>query len=264
MRAIWTGSIAFGLVNVPVKLYAATADHDVAFHQVHDRDRGRIHYRRVCEVCGADVEHADIARAYRADDDRTVLITDDDLAALPAERSREIEVLEFVPAAEIDPMLYERSYFLEPAATSPKAYALLARTLADTDRVAVTHFALRGKTRLAALRVRDFGTRTVLVLQTLLWPDEVREPDFPALDEPAQLSATELKLAGQVVDSMAAEFDPDRFHDTYQQQLRELIEQRLAGAAPGAAEAAPADLDATEDVSDLLAKLQASIRSRAR
>ena len=114
MRSIWKGSIAFGLVNVPVKVYSATEDHDIKFHQVHAKDNGRIRYKRVCEVCGEVVEYRDIAKAYESDDGQTVIITDEDIATLPEERSREIEVVEFVPAGDIDPMMYDQSYFLEP------------------------------------------------------------------------------------------------------------------------------------------------------
>src|SRR5574337_569353 len=218
MRSIWKGSIAFGLVNVPVKVYGATDDHDIKFRQVHAKDNGRIRYRRVCEVCGEVVDYADIARAYETDDGELVVIPDHD-----------IEVLEFVPAGDLDPMLYDRSYFLEPASKSTKSYVLLAKTLAETDRVAIVHFALRNKTRLAALRVKDFSKRDVMVVHTLLWPDEIRDPDFPVLDKKVEIKPAELKMAGQVVESMAADFDPDRYHDTYQAQLRALIEAKLEG-----------------------------------
>src|SRR5215470_13386617 len=170
MRSIWKGSIAFGLVNVPVKVYSATEDHDVKFHQVHAKDNGRIRYKRVCEVCGEVVEFRDIAKAYESDDGQTVIITDDDISTLPEERSREIDVLEFVPAADLDPLMYDKSYFLEPDGKSTKSYTLLAKTLMDTDRVAIVNFALRNKTRLAALRVQDFSKRDVMVIQTLLCP----------------------------------------------------------------------------------------------
>ncbi|ETB37385.1 DNA repair protein, partial [Mycobacterium avium subsp. paratuberculosis 11-1786] len=143
MRSIWKGSIAFGLVNVPVKVYSATEDHDIKFHQVHAKDNGRIRYQRVCELDGEVVEYRDIARAYESDDGQMVIITDDDIATLPEERSREIEVLEFVPANEVDPMLFDRSYFLEPDSKSSKSYVLLAKTLAETDRMAIVHFTLR-------------------------------------------------------------------------------------------------------------------------
>lgn len=239
MRAIWTGSIAFGLVNVPVKVYSATADHDIRFHQVHAKDNGRIRYKRVCEACGEVVDYRDLARAYESGDGQMVAITDDDIASLPEERSREIEVLEFVPAADVDPMMFDRSYFLEPDSKSSKSYVLLAKTLAETDRMAIVHFTLRNKTRLAALRVKDFGKREVMMVHTLLWPDEIRDPDFPVLDQKVEIKPAELKMAGQVVDSMADDFNPDRYHDTYQEQLQELIDTKLEGGQAFTAEDQP-------------------------
>jgi DNA end-binding protein Ku len=262
MRSIWKGSLSFGLVNVPVKVYSATEDHDVKFHQVHAKDHGRIRYKRVCEVCGEVVDYRDIARAYESDNGQTVIINDEDLETLPEERSREIEVLEFVPASEIDPLMYDRSYYLEPDSKSTKSYVLLAKTLANTERVAIVHFALRNKTRLAALRVKDFSKRDVMVIHTLLWPDEIRDPDFPSLDAKVDIKPAELKMAEQVVDSMAADFNPDQFHDDYQDQLHELIEAKLEGGEAFPTEEQPKELDATDDVSDLLAKLEASVRKR--
>ena len=262
MRSIWKGSIAFGLVNVPVKVYSATEDHDLKFHQVHAKDNGRIRYKRVCEVCGEVVEYRDIAKAFESDNGQTVIITDDDIATLPEERSHEIEVVEFVPASEIDPLMYDRSYFLEPDSKSSKSYVLLAKTLADTERVAIVHFALRNKTRLAALRVKDFSKRDVMVVHTLLWPDEIRDPDFPVLDQDVVIKPAELKMAGQVVESMTDDFHPENFHDTYQEQLKELVEAKLEGGEAFTTEEQPAQLDETEDVSDLLAKLEASVRRR--
>lgn len=262
MRSIWKGSVAFGLVNVPVKVYSATEDHDLKFHQVHAKDNGRIQYKRVCSECGEVVEYRDIAKAYEADNGQTVVITEEDIATLPEERSHEIEVIEFVPASDIDPLMYDRSYYLEPDGKSPKSYVLLAKALAETDRVAIVHFALRNKTRLAALRVKEFSTRNVMVVHTLLWPDEIREPEFPALDTPTEVRPAELTMAGQVVESMAAEFHPEDFTDTYQEQLRELVEAKLEGGEAFSTPEAPPPLDDTEDVSDLLAKLEASVRRR--
>jgi DNA end-binding protein Ku len=263
MRSIWKGSIAFGLVNVPVKVYSATQDHDIKFHQVHAKDNGRIRYQRVCELDGGVVEYRDIARAYESDDGQMVVITDDDIATLPEERSREIEVLEFVPSSEVDPMMFDRSYFLEPDSKSSKSYVLLAKTLAETDRMAIVHFTLRNKTRLAALRVKDFGKRDVMVVHTLLWPDEIRDPDFPVLDKKVEIKPAELKMAGQVVESMAEDFNPDRYRDTYQEQLQELIDAKLEGGEAFTTDEQPRELDETEDVSDLLAKLEASVKARS-
>jgi len=222
MRSIWKGSITFGLVNVPVKLYSATEDHDVSLHQVHEADGGRIRYQRKCEVCGKIVKYEDIDKAYD-DGERTVVLTDEDLDSLPAERSREIEVVEFVPSEQIDPIMLDRSYFLEPDSSSPKAYVLLRETLEKTDRTAIVQFALRQKTRLATLRVRD----DVIVLQTLLWGDEVREANFPSLDASVRISPQELKMSTQLVTSFEADFEPEKFTDEYQEQLRTLIEAKL-------------------------------------
>jgi DNA end-binding protein Ku len=262
MRSIWKGSIAFGLVNVPVKVYSATEDHDIKFHQVHSKDNGRIRYKRTCEVCGEVVEYRDIARAFESDDGQSVVITDQDIATLPEERSREIEVLEFVPASQIDPIMYDKSYFLEPDSKSSKSYVLLAKTLMETERLAIVHFALRNKTRLAALRVMDINKRDVMTIHTLLWPDEIRDPDFPVLDTKVDIKPAELKMAGQVVDSMADDFNPDQFHDDYQEQLRELVEAKLEGGEAFTVEEQPEEADETEDVSDLLAKLEASVKKR--
>ncbi len=262
MRSIWKGSIAFGLVNVPVKVYSATEDHDLKFHQVHAKDNGRIRYKRVCDECGEVVDYSDIARAYESDDGRSIVITDEDIATLPEERSREIEVVEFVPASQIDPIMYDKSYFLEPDAKSAKSYVLLAKTLAETDRIAIVHFALRNKSRLAALRVKDFSKRDVMVVHTLLWPDEIRDPDFPVLDTKVELKPAELKMAGQVVESMAEDFNPDQFRDDYQDQLKELVEAKLEGGEAFTVDERPTELDETDDVSDLLAKLEASVKNR--
>ena len=223
MRAIWKGAITFGLVNVPIKLYAATEDHDVSLHQVHDADGGRIRYERRCEVCGKVVEYAHIDRAY-AEGKTTVVLTEDDLKSLPEERSnKEIEVVEFVPSEQIDPMMLDRSYFLEPDKSAAKPYALLRRALEETDRTAIVQFSLRQKTRLGALRSRG----KVLMLQSLLWDDEVREVDFPSLNEDARVSSQELKMASSLVDNMATDFTPDKFSDEYQDQLRQLIAAKL-------------------------------------
>jgi DNA end-binding protein Ku len=222
MRAVWKGAVTFGLVNVPVKLYSATEDHDVSLHQVHDKDGGRIRYQRVCEIDGEVVPYQHIDKAYD-DGERTVIITDEDLKSLPAERSREIEVVEFVPTEQIDPIMFDRSYYLEPDSASNKAYVLLREALESTDRTAVVRMALRQKTRLAALRV--FGD--VLMVQTLLWSDEVRQAKFPALDEPAKITTKELDLSKQLIESLSSDFEPEDFVDEYQQELRTLIKAKL-------------------------------------
>ena len=259
MRSIWKGAIAFGLVNVPVKVYSATEDHDISLHQVHDKDGGRIKYQRRCEICGKVVSFDHIDKAFD-DGERTVVLNEEDLSSLPVERSREIEVVEFVPSDQLDPIMFERSYFLEPDSASTKAYVLLRRTLEQTDRTAIVQFALRQKTRLGALRVHG----DVLMLQGLLWDDEVREASFPALDEKVRISAPELKMSESLVESFAADFDPSKFTDEYQEQLRELIDAKLAKGDDVSTEETfgeqPADNEESGgEVLDLMAALKRSV-----
>ncbi|MCS6564006.1 Ku protein [Curtobacterium poinsettiae] len=258
MRSIWKGSIAFGLVNVPIKVYAATETHDVSLHQVHDDDKGRIRYKRVCEY-GHEVEYADIQRAYD-DGDKTVVLTADDFKQLPEEQSHEVEVLEFVPVEQVDPMMFEKTYYLEPDSRSPKAYVLLRETLAKTDRLAIVQFTLRQKTRLGVLRVHD----DVILLQGLLWGDEVRAADFTALDTSVKVSANELKMSSSLVESMSTDFDPDRYTDSYQEELQQLIDAKLEAGDDIDTEktfGAQDDEDDDEggDVLDLMAALRASV-----
>lgn len=264
MRAIWTGAITFGLVNVPVKVYSATEDHDVPLHQVHDTDGGRIRYQRRCEICGKVVPYEHIDKAFDSGE-KTVILTADDLASLPAERSREIDVVEFVPSGQLDPIMFDRSYILEPDSASVKAYILLRRTLEDSDRTAIVNFALRQKSRLAALRVRG----DVLLLQTLLWNDEVREVGFPSLSESTRISQRELELSSVLMETFAGDFQPEKFSDEYQDELRRLIDAKLAsGDAVDTAETfgeAPEARSGGGEVIDLMEALKRSVeRSRSR
>lgn len=261
MRSIWKGSIAFGLVNVPVKVYTATEDHDIRFHQVHAKDGGRIKYDRVCTVCGKSVQYADIDKAYESPDGDKVILTDEDFAKLPAAEKHEIPVLQFVPSEQIDPILFDKSYYLEPDSSTPKAYVLLATTLERIDRTALVHFTLRQKTRLAALRVRD----GMLVLQTLLWPDEVREVEFESLDGVAAPKPQEIKMAETLVETMSDDFDQDQYTDEYQIELKRLLDEAIAsgtGKVPEQPEAAPSEMDA--EVVDLVAALQRSLEASGR
>lgn len=265
MRAIWTGAITFGLVNVPVKAYSATENHDVSFHQVHDADGGRIRYERRCEVCGEKVEYKDIDKAYESGDD-TVIVTDDDFEALPESDNDEIEVVQFVPTEQIDPIMLDRTYYLEPAAKSPKSYLLLRQALEDSDRTAVVTYSLRQKTRLGVLRVRG----RVLVLQGMLWADEVRSVDFKGVKSKAKISSKEKELAGALVEQFASDFTPEEFEDDYQVELRKLIDAKLEagdtldteatfGETPDDAGEADGD-DA--DVVDLMEALKSSLDRR--
>jgi DNA end-binding protein Ku len=262
MRAMWSGAVSFGLVSVPVKLYSATTNHDVRFHQVHATDGGRIKYRRVCTVDGEEVEYADIVKGYETDDGELITLTDEDLDSLPMAAGHEIDVIEFVPSDQIDPMLFEKSYYLEPEAKAAKPYALLREALVQTDRMAVVRFALRQRESIAVLRVRD----KVIVLQTMLWPDEIREPDFDILDADVELRPQEQTMAASLVESLGADFDPSQFHDEYRDAVEEMIERKRTTGETRPAPVATAPADESDSMTDLLSALQASVdaaRSKA-
>ena len=252
-RAIWKGAVSFGLVSVPVKLYAATESHDISFRQVHAKDGGRIKYQRVCSVDGEEVEYADIAKGYETDDGQMVVLTDEDFAELPASSSREISVEKFVPREQIDPMWLEKSYYLEPDTAAAKPYALLREALQEADRVAVVTVSLRSRMTTAVLRVRD----DVIVMQTMMWPDEVRKAEFSGLDAAdLDVKPQELQMARMLVDTLAGDYDPDEFEDDYQEALEALVRAKLEGGEVKQVEKQEAT---GGEVVDLLAALQKSV-----
>ncbi|WP_433082856.1 Ku protein [Dactylosporangium sp. CA-052675] len=257
MRAIWKGAVSFGLVSIAVRLYSATEEKDIRFHQVHREDGGRIKYKRVCSVDGEEVAYDDIAKGYDLGGGEMVILTDDDFSDLPLTTSRAIEVLEFVPTEQVDPILYNKAYYLEPEQTAAKPYALLRDALTNVERVAIVKVALRQREQLATLRVRD----NVLVLNTMLWPDEIRAAKFDILDEDVTARPAELAMAGSLIESMAADFDPSAYTDNYREALQEVIDAKVAGrevVQPEEAEEAPAA------AVDLMAALRASVeRARA-
>ncbi|MBQ1027777.1 Ku protein [Micromonospora sp. C95] len=257
MRAIWKGAVSFGLVSIAVKLYSATEEKDIRFHQVHRADGGRIRYKRTCQVCGEEVSYDDIAKGYDIGGGEMVILTDEDFADLPLSTSHAIDVLEFVPAEQVDPILYNKAYFLEPEGTATKPYLLLRDALTDAERVAIVKVALRQREQLATLRVRE----GVLLLNTMLWPDEIRKPDFGFLDEDLKIRPPELAMATSLIDSMAGDFHPDEFSDDYRAALQEVIDAKVEGrevVQPEEVEEAPAA------AVDLMAALKASVeRARA-
>jgi len=257
MRAMWSGAVSFGLVSVPIKLYSATTNHDIRFHQVHGADGGRIKYKRTCQVCGEVVEYADIVKGYETEDGELITLDESDLDSLPIASGHEIDVVEFVPADQIDPLLFDKAYYLEPETKAAKPYALLREALAETERMAVVRFALRQRESLALLRVRD----KTIVLQTMLWPDEIREPAFDILDQDVDLKPQELKMASSLVESMGADFDPSSFHDEYRDAVVELIESKKehGDARPAPVEAKKEDEG--DSMTDLLSALQASVEA---
>ena len=254
-RAIWSGSVSFGLVNVPVKLVSATSPKDVHFHQLHDADNARIQQKRVCSKDGEEVDYNHIVKGYDLGGGRYIRIDPDELATLDVEATRTIDIEEFVDLADIDPVYYERSYYLVPDGRAEKAYALLVETMTRTGKVAIGRFVLRTKQYLATLRARD----GVLVLATMLFDDEVVAPDN--LEVPTAASTTpterEIKMATQLVESLSAPFEPAKYQDDYRQKVLALIEAKADGEVIEKPEApAPA-----APVVDLMAALEASLEA---
>jgi DNA end-binding protein Ku len=252
VRAIWKGAVSFGLVSIPVKLYTATEEKDVSFHQVHREDGGRIRYKRVCQVDGEEVAYADIAKGYELPSGETVVLTDDDLADLPLTSSRVVDVLSFVPLEQVDPIYFAKSYYLEPDKTATKPYVLLRDALLQADSVALVKVAIRTRESLATLRVRD----NVLVLETMVWPDEVRTPDFAFLDDDVTVRPQELAMAESLIESMTADFDPEQYHDDYREALEQVIEAKIEGRE---IVEQPVQEEDTGSVVDLMAALRASV-----
>ncbi|WP_256838517.1 Ku protein [Ornithinimicrobium faecis] len=255
MRAIWKGAVSFGLVNVPVRLYSATENHDLSFHQVRRSDGSRIRYKRVAQADGEEVPYKEIAKAYETEDGKSVILTDEDFASLPNRSSKEIAVERFVPMEQIDPILYDKAYYIEPDAMGAKAYGLLREALRESERVAVVTVSVRTRMTMAVLRVIE----EAIVLQTLLWPDEVRDSgQLNNLDEVTEPKDSEVAMARMLVDSMAGDFELEEHEDDYQVAVEALVKSKIEG---GDVTESP-DQDEEEDtgeVVDLLAALQRSV-----
>jgi DNA end-binding protein Ku len=265
MRSVWNGTITFGLVAIPVKAYSATEERGTGLHQFHATDGGRIRLRRTCEIDGADVPFAELASGFELPDGDVVMLTQEDMAGLPATTAHAIEVRSFTPLERIDPLYYHRGYFLAPEPAGAKPYVLLAEALRETGKVAVATVALRQRETLAMLRERD----GVLILTTLLWPDEVRTPDFPFLDENVPVATKELSSAVADVTRLSEDFRPERYADRYQAALRDLVAARVATGKvvrPTAAEqdaAAATLVTALKESADQAATARAVARAKA-
>lgn len=257
MRTMWKGAIGFGLVSVPVRLYAAVQEHGLRLHQVHDKDGGRIHLKRVCEACGEEIDYEHIAKGYQDDEGHTAVVTQDELAGLPLPSKKLIDVLAFVDSDRIDPLQLSSGYYLAPeSAAANKPYVLLRETLKQTERVAVTKIALRTRESLALLRVHG----DLLTLHTMYWPDEIRDAGDLAPPSSVTVRPQELKMATSLMDTLSEEFDLEEQEDEYEIALGELINAHLSDRPVPKKETAPAP----DNVIDLMAALQASIDSAAR
>ena len=258
MQSIWKGAISFGLVSIPVRLYSATEEKDISFRQVHREDGGRIRYKRVCSVDGEEVPYADIAKGYELDDGEMVVLTDEDFANLPISTSRAVEVLSFVPAEQVDLVQLGKPYYCDPTGADSKPYVLLRDSLEKAERVAVVKVALRQRERLAMLRPRE----GVLVLQTLLWPDEVRAPQLGFDDTDVTVRPQELAMAESYISALSGDFEPAEFSDDYRQALEQVIEAKAAGHEIKAPEEAPRSTGQVVDLMDALRRSVAEAKER--
>ncbi len=256
-QSVWKGAISFGLVSIPVRLFSATEEKDISFRQVHREDGGRIRYKRVCSVDGEEVPYSDIAKGYELPDGEMVVLDDDDFANLPISSSRAVEVLSFVPAEQIDAVQLGKPYYCDPTGDA-KPYVLLRDALENAERVAVVKVALRQRERLAMLRPREGA----LVLQTLLWPDEVREPKLDFLDDDVTVRPQELAMAESYISALSGDFEPGEFSDNYRQALEQVIEAKVAGHEVKAPDEQPRSSGQVVDLMDALRRSVAEAKSR--
>lgn len=249
-RSMWKGAISFGLVTIPVAVYPATEEKTLRFNQLHDEDMGRIRYKRVCSVDGEEVDYEHIVKGYEIEKDRYVVLTDEDFDAVPVESSRSIDIQQFVDLDEIDPILFKKSYYLVPDETGAKAYALLRKALSEDNKVGIAKVSFRDKEHLAALRFKD----KVFVLETMYWPDEIREAEFDTVDSGEKVRANEVEMAKSLIENLSEPWNPEQFKDEYREAMLDIVERKLAGEPIEApTEAAPAR------VVDLMEALKASV-----
>jgi DNA end-binding protein Ku len=256
VRSIWKGTVTFGLVAIPVDLYAATEDKDVPLHQVHAADGGRIRYHRVCTLDDAEVPYDEIAKGFETDDG-VVILTDEDFDSLPLSSAKTVEVVEFVPLESIDPIYFDKNYYLAPQQSALKPYVMLRDALHKSGQVAGSKIAIRQRESLAVLRV--YGD--VIMVNTMRWPDEVRTPDFAFVKEDVpQVKPKEKAMAGSLIEALSEPvFEPERFDDDYRTALQKLIEAKVAGDEVTEPQAPAAEAD--EEISSLLDALSASVEA---
>ena len=249
-RSMWKGAISFGLVTIPVSVYPATEEKSVKFNQLHEKDQGRIRYKRVCSVDGEEVPYDEIVKGYEYEKDHYVTMSDEDFDAVPVESSRAIDIHQFVELSEIDPMLYKKSYYLVPEETGAKAYTLLREAMAAESKVGIAKVSFRDKEHLAALRFVD----DAFVLETMFWPDEIRGAEFEGVDVDAKVRSQELEMAKQLIDNLTADWNPEEYRDEYREAMLEIVEKKIAGEE---IEVVPQESPAK--VVDLMEALKASV-----
>jgi DNA end-binding protein Ku len=258
-RSIWKGAISFGLVTIPVKLYSATEEKDIAFRQVHASDGGRIKYRRVCEIDGEEIPYAEIAKGYELADGRMVILEKEDFDALPLTSTKSVEVVQFVADDEVDPTYFNKTYFLQADGPGIKPYVLLRDALLKTGQSAVVKVALRSREALALVRPRE----GVLVMHTMLWPDELRDGAFAAPPAEVKVSDAEVTMAQSFIEALAGDFHPEEFTDAYREPLEAVVQSKAEGIPMAEAPEAPQEAEVVDLVAALRASVDAAKKRRA-
>ena len=254
-RSIWKGAVSFGLVTIPIKLYGATEEKDISFRQVHPEDGGRIKYKRVCDLCGKEIPFSEIAKGYESADGRLAVLTSADFEDLPLPTQKAIEIVQFVDIDDVDPAYFNKAYFLEAEGAGAKPYVLLREALAEANKAAVVKVALRSRESLALIRAKG----DVLMMHTMLWPDELRDGEFAAPPDSVQATDAEVGMAKMFIDQLSGEFDPSQFTDSYREALEKVVAAKLEGVPMAASDDAGAGKPA--DVVDLVAALKASVEA---
>jgi len=252
MKALWKGAITFGLISIPVRLYSAVQEKRPKFHLLHADDRGRIKYQRICSKCGKEVSWDDLVKGYEVSKDHYVDFTEDELEALGVDSVSAIDVVSFVPLTSIDPIYFNKTYYVAPEPSGLKAYRLLADALEAEGQVGVAKVAFREKEHLATIRLKD----DLFVLETMHWPDEIRAPEFEELDKKVSVRDAEVKMARQLVQQLSDEFKPEEFEDDYRKAVEALIEKKVEGQE---ITVAPPPEEEPAKVVDLMDALRASV-----
>lgn len=252
MKALWKGAITFGLISIPVRLYSAVQEKRPRFHLLHAEDRGRIKYQRICSKCGKEVSWDDLVKGYEVSKDHHVDFSEDELEALGVDSVSAIDVVSFVPLTSIDPIYFNKTYYVAPEPSGLKAYRLLAEALEAEGQVGVAKVAFREKEHLATIRLKD----DVFVLETMHWPDEIRAPEFEELSKDVKIRDAEVKMARQLVQQLSDEFKPEEFEDDYRKAIEGLIEKKVEGEE---ITVAPPPSEEPAKVVDLMEALRASV-----
>lgn len=253
MKTLWKGAISFGLVNIPINMYVATENKDIKFNYLHKECLSPIKYQKYCPNCDKEIDNTDIVRGYEYQRGSYVVIDEGDLESIPQENTKTIDILDFVTLNQLDPIYFDKSYYLEPTPGGEKAYALIVEAMKKTDKIAIARVMIRSRQSLAALRARE----EILIMETIFYPDEIRSPELLNHGlNPSKLHENEIKMAINLIENLSVDFDPSKYEDEYRKALGEMISAKVAGQEF----VSPQPPEARGNVVDLMEALQASVK----